>query len=182
MPKVPGHPRPRPCIPTLLLCLLLGQVAVAPLQAQTAVTSAAQRMAPALDPSARREALVGRWYGETTTLDGRTLRWVTDRDSNGTYRTQYHSSKPDGDIEESIEMGQWGLSGGVFFTLQRAWVRNGESQRADPANVYSSDAYDLLTLNERTIEYRSVGSGKRFTVRRVTPEFQLKSRPAPKHD
>ncbi len=150
--------------------------------AQVQAPSTASRLAPALDPAARREALTGRWFGETSMPDGQVLRWVTDRDVNGTYRTQYHATRSNGETEESVEMGQWGLSGGVYFTLQRAWIRNGENLRADPANVYSSDAYDLLSINDRTIDYRSVGSGKRFTAKRVGPEFRLPGRintPAP---
>lgn len=137
-----------------------------------------QRLAPAIDPLARRNALIGRWYGETTTQDGRRLQWMTEREANGTYRTHYRSQTGDGGIEESTELGQWGVSGGVLFNLQRAWVRNEETQRADPGNAYSSDAFDLLALNEQTIEYRSAGSGKRFTVRRVGPEHRFPVQPA----
>lgn len=132
-----------------------------------------QRLAPAIDPLARRNALLGRWYGETTTQEGHRLQWITEREANGTYRTHYRSQMGNGSVEESIELGQWGISGSVLFTLQRAWIRNEETQRADPGNAYSSDAFDLLALNEQAIEYRSAGSGKRFTVRRVGPEHRF---------
>jgi hypothetical protein len=122
--------------------------------------------------------MVGRWYGETQTSEGRILRWITERENNGSYRTQYLLAKtePGVESEESVEIGQWGLSGAIFFTIQRAWTRNDETQRADPANVYSYDAYELITLNERQLEYVSAGSGKRFMARRVAPDFQLKSK------
>ncbi len=129
------------------------------------------RLAPALDPVARRQALVGRWYGESTSAEGQSLKWVTHREVNGTYRTQYllNTAEP----EESIEIGQWGLSGSVFFTIQRAWIRNGETQRVDGSNVYSYDAYDITHIGEKSLEYRSSGSGKRFIVRRVATSFEL---------
>jgi hypothetical protein len=130
------------------------------------------RLSPSLDPVARRIALVGRWYGETKTEKGDRLRWLTDREANGTYRTQYVTSSDEG--EGSIEIGQWGLSGSVLFTIQRAWIRNGDTQRADAANVYSYDAYDLLSLSENRLEYRSAGSGKHFVVRRVQSSFELR--------
>jgi hypothetical protein len=129
------------------------------------------RLAPALDPISRRQALIGRWYGESTTADGQSLRWVTNREANGTYRTQYLLNKAE--PEESIEIGQWGLSGSVFFTIQRAWIRNGETQRVDSSNVYSYDAYDITLIAEQSLEYRSAGSGKRFMVRRVATSFEL---------
>jgi hypothetical protein len=130
------------------------------------------RLPPGLDPVARRLALVGRWYGETKTEKGDRLRWLTDREANGTYRTQYMTSSDEG--EGSVEIGQWGLSGSVLFTIQRAWIRNGDTQRTDAANVYSYDAYDLLSLSENRLEYRSAGSGKRFVVRRVPSNFELR--------
>ncbi len=129
------------------------------------------RLAPALDPALRRLALVGRWYGETKTADGQSLRWLTHREANGTYRTQYLVNKAE--PEESIEIGQWGLSGSVFFTIQRVWIRNGETQRVDGSNVYTYDAYDITHIAEQSLEYRSAGSGKRFTVRRVGTSFEL---------
>jgi hypothetical protein len=135
-----------------------------------------QRLGPAIDPIMRRQAMIGRWFGEGRTSDGRTLRWVTDRENNGTYRTDYLLGLSPGETvhEESTEIGQWGLSGSIFFTIQRAWARNGETQRADPGNVYSYDAYELVSMSERSIEYVSAGTGKRFLVRRVTQDFQLK--------
>jgi hypothetical protein len=96
---------------------------------------------------------------------------LTERESNGTYRTQYQLQN--GEIEESVEIGQWGLSGSVLFTIQRAWIRQGETQRADPSNVYSYDAYDLINLTEQRLDYRSAGSGKQFSVRRVAASFEL---------
>jgi hypothetical protein len=129
------------------------------------------RLAPALDPNSRRQALVGRWYGESMTADGQSLKWVTNREANGTYRTQYLLNKDE--PEESIEIGQWGLSGSVFFTIQRVWIRNGETQRVDGSNAYSYDAYDITNIAEQSLEYRSAGSGKRFTVRRVGTSFEL---------
>ena len=119
--------------------------------------------------------MIGRWYGESKTSDGRTLRWITERENNGTYRTEYllGRSQDETNEEESVELGQWGLSGSIFFTIQRAWSKDGETQRADPGNVYSYDAYELISINDRTIEYLSAGSGKRFMVRRVTPNFKL---------
>ncbi len=129
------------------------------------------RLAPALDPVVRRQALLGRWYGETKTAEGQSLRWVTQREANGTYRTQYLLNKAE--PEESIEIGQWGISGSVFFTIQRVWIRNGETQRVDSSNVYSYDAYDITQIAEQSLEYRSAGSGRRFTVRRVGNSFEL---------
>jgi hypothetical protein len=144
---------------------------VDPNEAHAKDSRAPARLAPALDPVARRQILVGRWYGESTTPDGRLLRWLTDREANGTYRTHYLLLKER--QEESTEVGQWGLSGSVFFTIQRAWIRDGETQRVDSSNVYSYDAYDLLQVSEQNLEYRSASSGKRFVVRRVSPNFEL---------
>jgi hypothetical protein len=145
-----------------------------------APTTVAKRLAPALDPQARRQQLVGRWYGESKTADGRRLRWLTERDAGGTYRTQYFMTPPDGSNSnelESIELGQWGISGSVLFTIQRLWIKGEETQRADPANAYTYDAYDLLSINERTVEYASVASAKLFVVRRVAIDFELKRAP-----
>jgi hypothetical protein len=144
---------------------------IAPNEAHQKDPRSTSRLAPALDPLARRQILIGRWYGESTTPDGHLLKWLTDREANGTYRTQYLLMKSV--YEESTEVGQWGLSGSVFFTIQRAWIRDGETQRVDSSNVYSYDAYDLIQVSEQSLEYRSASSGKRFLVRRVSSNFEL---------
>jgi hypothetical protein len=172
----------KPLLAITLLCL--GASAFAQNSSGTSPgngqASIAKRLAPALDPQARRQQLVGRWYGESKTADGRRLRWLTERDAGGTYRTQYFMTPLDASNSnelESVELGQWGISGSVLFTIQRLWIKGEETQRADPANAYTYDAYDLLSINERTVEYASVGSGKLFVVRRVSTDFELKRTP-----
>ena len=110
----------------------LAQTAVGPTgQALQATPQAApgsalvnvQRLPPSLDANQRREALVGKWFGETQTTEGRKLRWLTERDANGTYRTQYYMARSEPQLggsnlsnqsfEERVELGQWGVSGEI---------------------------------------------------------------------
>ncbi|MCR8921648.1 hypothetical protein NO559_02620 [Dasania sp. GY-MA-18] len=120
------------------------------------------------------QLMAGKWYGEQPTKDGGTRKWIVERFIDGAYRVDFLNVKNDGVIEKLSEVGQWGVSGPVYFSSFRGWLKDETIKFSDPSNPYNYDAYRIIQLNDKIFEYEHYSSGNRFTVKRVTSDFELK--------
>jgi hypothetical protein len=122
---------------------------------------------------APREIFVGRWYGETPRTDGGTKRWVVDAFPDGVFRITFRFYEPDGSYREQIEVGEWGISGPVYFLSTKGWVDGDLFLKADTRNGELYDAYRILKLDAGFFEYEHFVNGNRYQVRKVDTGFTL---------
>ncbi|MBT8136073.1 MAG: hypothetical protein KJO54_03560 [Gammaproteobacteria bacterium] len=119
-----------------------------------------------------RNLMVGKWLGEVRTEDDKLRITLSERSENGTYRITFRTYEGS-QYDESIEVGLWGISGPVYFTIMRGWMTGGEFRPADTTQAYYYDAYRIISLDETSFEYESVETANRFSVRRVGNDFEF---------
>lgn len=120
-----------------------------------------------------RDFMIGKWLGQAPMKEGGSKMWLVERSADGTFTVTFRNISPSGVVEEEAEYGDWGLSGDVYFTMTRGWIRNG---RKDPVTVresYFDDAYIVEKLTAEEFVYRSVAAGDTYTARKVPDSYQL---------
>jgi hypothetical protein len=115
--------------------------------------------------------LAGKWYGSQPTKNGGLRQHIVERSTDGKYKITFRSYDRDGTFKDKTEVGFWGASGPVYFSMYRGSVEGGKFRPANPANPYNYDAYRILTLTSETFEYESYDSGNRYVVKRVSSDF-----------
>jgi len=120
-----------------------------------------------------REIFVGRWYGEDEASGGITRRWVVDAFPDGVFRITFRFYEEDGSYNEQIEVGEWGISGPVYFLSTKGWVDEGAFHKADTRNGELYDAYKIIKLDPGVFEYEHYVNGNRYQIRRVDTGFAL---------
>jgi hypothetical protein len=154
----------------LLLVLWAQQVRAAVAEAAVADGQASGTIEMAKSP---REIFVGRWYGEDDEAGGITRRWIVEAFPDGVFRITFRFYDPDGSYREQIEVGEWGISGPVYFLSTKGWVDDGMFLKADTRNGALYDAYKILKLDAGVFEYEHYVNGNRYQVRRVDTGFAL---------
>lgn len=119
------------------------------------------------------KTLIGKWYGKQPIKGGGVHEWLVDRKSDGTYEIHFRHHKGNGSIESKVEIGQWGTSGNVYFTIYRASVLNGHVYPTSTSDPYHYDAYHILSLTENEFEYQHARTGGRFKVRKVSADYSF---------
>jgi hypothetical protein len=71
------------------------------------------------------------------------------------------------------EVGLWGISGPVYFTITRGWVRDQRFSPADPTQATFYDAYEILELSKDKFRYKSFVIGDEYTEKRVSDSFSF---------
>jgi hypothetical protein len=122
---------------------------------------------------APREIFVGRWYGEDRQASGGAKRWLLDAFPDGVFRVTFRFYETDGSYREQIEVGEWGISGPVYFLSTKGWVDDGMFLKADTSNGQLYDAYKILKLERTVFQYEHFVNGNRYEVRRVDTGFAL---------
>ncbi len=120
-----------------------------------------------------REAFVGRWYGEDEASGGTTRRWVVDAFPDGVFRITFRFYEEDGTYNEQVEVGEWGISGPVYFLSTKGWVDDGNFLKADTRDGELYDAYKIIKLDPAVFEYEHFVNGNRYQIRRVDTGFAL---------
>lgn len=119
--------------------------------------------------------MVGKWYGDQPTKDGGRKQQIMERSPQGTYKITFRIHDKDGKYNDSAEAGHWGVSGPVYFTTFRGWVEDNQFSPSDPADPYNYDAYKIIRLDEKIFEYENYSSGNKYTIERVSNDFQFKN-------
>ena len=68
------------------------------------------------------QMMVGKWYGDQQTSEGGRKEWIDHRKNDGTYVIQFRITSKDGEVQQSVEAGEWGVSGPIYFSIFKAWV------------------------------------------------------------
>ncbi len=94
----------------------------------------------------RRNLLLGRWYGEERTREGGKRLEIIDRYVDGTFKIQFRVTEGSGKVWDQTEIGLWGISGPVYFTITKGWLHDKDFSPADPTQ---STFYCSATLRSR---------------------------------
>ncbi|WP_422367664.1 hypothetical protein [Pelagibius sp.] len=120
-----------------------------------------------------RDGFVGRWYGEQKRAGGKVKRWTVDAFPDGVFRITFRFYEADGAYREQIEVGEWAISGPVYFLSTKGWVDGDTFLKADSSSPELYDAYRIISLEPKLFEYEHFVSGNRYQVRRVNSSFVL---------
>lgn len=120
-----------------------------------------------------RQALLGKWYGIANTAAGVRKEWLVERAVDGTYRTDFRSTYPDGRVSSQAEVGFWGVSGEVYFRIFRGWVMVDGMKLGDPKNPAHYDAYRIEVLDEEHMRYRHLDKNRLYTMKKMPDSFRL---------
>lgn len=120
----------------------------------------------------RRDAMVGNWIGEAPLKEGGSRKWLVQRSNDGTYAVTFVVMATGEEAEVSQEVGFWGISGPIYFSITKGWLlADGSVKRTDPSNAYFYDAYKIVELTPQRFEYESFSTGNRFIVEKVAQDY-----------
>lgn len=115
-----------------------------------------------------RNLLLGNWYRGDTDDNENQLTEFAKIDSDGSFEfTFIQYNQNDEALEEITELGDWGLVGDIHFTITKAELIDGEIFSADMANEDNYQAYKILQLNSKILEYQHIITNEVFILRRV---------------
>src|SRR3546814_19883105 len=89
------------------------------------------------------------------------------------FRITFRFYDADGSYREQVEVGEWGISGPVYFLPTKGWVDDGTFLKADTRNGELYDAYKILKLNAGIFEYEHFVNGQRYRIRKVATGIAL---------
>ena len=124
----------------------------------------------------RRELILGSWLGEIEVKDGVIQKWLVRRQPDGTYRVHFRITDSGGKLlHELVEVGQWGISGPVYFSILRGDIDGtGKFQARDTSDPTHYDAYKIIELTSTIFRYHHFESDTEFEVKKVASDYTLK--------
>ncbi|WP_040268227.1 hypothetical protein [Pseudomonas rhodesiae] len=117
--------------------------------------------------------MIGKWYGEATTLDGKRTQQLSERRADGVFTVNFRVTDKSGQWIEQKEFGLWGVSGKIYFTITTGKQVGDEITHAIPGNPHLNDAYEIIELTATTYRSKAQDSGNDFTQKRVGDGFQF---------
>lgn len=123
-----------------------------------------------------RHSLVGTWYGSQATRDGTTKEWISRRYPDGRFQGHFREKKDGRVIDESVEVGEWGLSFDFEIIITRGWLEDGDFHPAPP-RAYFWDIYRVEQVDQDGMTYIHYGTGHRYQVRRVPDDLDFPEEP-----
>lgn len=121
----------------------------------------------------QRALLVGKWIGDAMTRDGARRVQITERTADGAFKVTFRDIDAHGAVSEQTEVGYWGVSGSIYFTITVGWLDASGFREADPTDASLNDAYQILELTEQRFRYRALQSGDEFSLSRVADTFEF---------
>lgn len=115
-----------------------------------------------------RRGFVGKWQSRQPTKSGGMRLTLIERRSDSRYVAEFSLFDEDNNlIKYQKEFGNWGVAGGIYFTMFKGWIEDDNLKEADPNNPYYYDAYKIIQLEKDTLEFESLSSGNVFTYTRL---------------
>jgi hypothetical protein len=102
--------------------------------------------------------------------------WITRRMPDGAFQTNFRETKGGLVIDESNEVGEWGLSYDFEVVITRGWLDEGRFKPAPP-DAYFWDIYQIERIDAKGMTYVHHGTGHRYEVRRVADGFKFPEEP-----
>lgn len=155
---------------------VLGCLVVSAASAQVDTSGRAVKSGPSEAPASQeylRSKLLGKWFGSQPTTDGGNKTWTILRRNDGRYEVTFRIYQADGASYDLEEVGFWGVSGPVYFTIFVGQEEEGSFVPSDPADASNYDAYRIIELTSERFEYEHFVTGDRYVVKKVDDDFQL---------
>ena len=115
-----------------------------------------------------REQLVGQWYSLEIGEQGQQISEYAQLLIDGSYEFTFSTLDVNGAVlEQSVELGDWGLVGDVHFTITKSEVVDNELYSADLTLSDNYHAYRVVKLTSQTFEYQHLVTNEVFIMRRV---------------
>ncbi len=115
--------------------------------------------------------MVGKWYGSQPTTAGSRKDQITEHLSDGTYRDRFRVVSEDNKVRETVEVGQWGVSGPIYFAIFRGWLKDGKLKPSRSSDPYNYDAYRIINLTNKIFEYEHISTGTKYVINKVPSDF-----------
>lgn len=115
-----------------------------------------------------REQLVGSWFSSEQHNNGETHNELATIDKDGCYEFIFTVFDQKNQlIQESIEVGDWGLVGDIHFTIAKAEIAQQETFPADMADPENYHAYQVIHLDSHIFKYQHIVTKEVFILKRV---------------
>jgi len=124
--------------------------------------------------SSQWELLCGKWYGKSDLEDNEKREWLMERNVDGNYTVTFITIDPKGNRDKTIEKGEWGTSGNIYFTIFKSQIHNGQEVAADPSDPANRDSYKILKLTQTLFKYKHLRTHGKYEVIKVDGNFELK--------
>jgi len=111
--------------------------------------------------------MAGSWHGKQTLKEGG-REWIVTRSAEGKYKIKLKSAQLN-----QCEVGEWGVSGDIYFASTKGWLEGKKFTRADPKDPANRTAYDIVELTETTFSYRHRETGEVLTEVKVSDDFSF---------
>ena len=128
---------------------------------------------PALTTAQLWNTMVGTWYSSHTLSTGETQQEIVEKKKDGTYRSTQRLYSSTGQFKEKTEVGQWGLSGNIYFMIHRGKLTNRSVKPYDTSNPNYYQAYKILDAKPNAIRHSHVATGKISINTKVSSNFKF---------
>ena len=112
------------------------------------------------------EILHGLWYGEATLNNGMEQLWITDRKSDGNFRTDYRFYKDQQLLFTAAVFGKWGANEKYLDVSTLEAFENGIA--VPVRKGLELIRYTITKLSKEELRYSLEDNGSNFIVRKVT--------------
>jgi hypothetical protein len=113
--------------------------------------------------TSERDHLIGVWYSKKYTASGITMETQIENFEDGTYRLSERTTYQNGYQSDSLELGQWGFSDGIYFSTSRGWVEGCSIISSDINDPDTFKAYQISKLNGSNVTYSHLNKNQSFT-------------------
>jgi len=117
---------------------------------------------------------IGKWYGHSIVTGNKKREWLNERKNDGTYTIYFKTIDEEGNVEVQIEIGEWGISGDIYFSIFKKGIVDGKSFTGTSTDPYNRDAYKILKLDENEFVYKHIKFKDIFVTKKVSNDFELK--------
>ncbi len=112
--------------------------------------------------------LIGQWLGNSTDDQGNPVVEYADFFDDGSFEFCFMHVAADGQVlEQTIELGDWGLVGNIHFTVTKNDVVDEKMYAADLTHPDNYHAYEVTKLTAERFEYFHIVSKETFILKRV---------------
>ena len=120
------------------------------------------------DRKEARNGFVGKWHSRQPTKPGGMRLTVIERRSDSRYVAEFSLFDKYNNLKDyRKEFGNWGVAGGIYFTMFKGWIEDDNLKEADPNNPYYYDAYQIIQIEKDTLVFESLSSGNVFKYTRL---------------
>ncbi len=116
-------------------------------------------------------SMVGNWYGIQTEGQDSVKQQLMERFTDGSYKLTTVHKRKEREVSNHIEVGYWGVSGPVYFSIFKGWVKHDKLAPSDTSNPNNYKAYKILELTDKQFKYQSVSTGTTYSLKKVPKDF-----------